>query len=97
MVLHKNQYPFIIINFNKKVRKKECRMTALKNFGIDTQNDRGDMCVRFEERNNSKIMNTVVMTPRCTKLSTSHSYFVHLSNVRVNQYLYSFIPYTGKL
>ena len=36
--------------------------------------------------------------PRCTRLSTSsHPYSVHLSNVRVNQYLYSFIPYTDKL
>ena len=35
---------------------------------------------------------------RCTRLSTSsHPYSVHLSNARVNQYLQSFIPYTGKL
>ena len=35
---------------------------------------------------------------RCTRLSTSsHPYSVHLSNARVNQYLHSFIPYTGKL
>ena len=30
--------------------------------------------------------------PRCTRLSTSHPYSVHLSNARVNQYLHSFIP-----
>ena len=36
--------------------------------------------------------------PRCTRLSTSsHPYSVHLPNARVNQYLHSFIPYTGKL
>ena len=36
--------------------------------------------------------------PCCTRLSTSsHPYFVHLSNARVNQCLHSFIPYTGKL
>merc|ERR1712035_134538 len=36
--------------------------------------------------------------PRCTRLSTySHSFSVQLSNVRVNQYLHSFIPFTGKL
>ena len=36
--------------------------------------------------------------PRCTRLSNSlHPYSVHLSNARVNQYLHSQIPYTGKL
>ena len=35
--------------------------------------------------------------PRCTTLSTSHLYFVYLPNARVNHYLHSFIPYTGKL
>ena len=36
--------------------------------------------------------------PRCTRLSTSsHPYSVHLPNARVNQYIHSFIPYTGKL
>ena len=36
--------------------------------------------------------------PRCTRLSTcSHPYSVHLSNARVNQYLHSFIPFTGKV
>ena len=36
--------------------------------------------------------------PRCLRLSTSsHLYSVHLPNARVNQYLHSFIPYTGKL
>ena len=30
----------------------------LPNFGIDTQNDRGDMLVGFAERNNLKIINT---------------------------------------
>ena len=35
--------------------------------------------------------------PRCTRLSSSHPYSVHLSNTRVNQYLHSFIHYTGKL
>ena len=35
---------------------------------------------------------------RCTRLSTfSHPDSVHLPNVRVNQYLHSFIAYTGKL
>ena len=34
---------------------------------------------------------------RCTRLSTSHPYSVHLSNASVSQYLHSFIPYTGKL
>ena len=35
---------------------------------------------------------------RCTRLSTSfHPYLLHLSNARVNQYLHSFIPCTGKL
>ena len=33
---------------------------------------------------------------RCIKLSTSYPYFVHLCNARVNQYLHSFIPCTGK-
>ena len=36
--------------------------------------------------------------PRCTRLSTSfHPYSVHLPNARINQYLHSFILYTGKL
>merc|ERR1711980_84937 len=36
--------------------------------------------------------------PRCTRLSTySHPSSVQLSNVRVNQHLHSFIPFTGKL
>ena len=36
--------------------------------------------------------------PRCTRLSTSsHPYSVNLSNARVNQYLHSLIPITGKL
>ena len=35
---------------------------------------------------------------RCTRLATScHPYSVHLSTAGVNQYLHSFIPYTGKL
>ena len=39
-----------------------------------------------------------LLRPRYTKLSTfSHPYSVHLSNARVNQYLHSFIPDTGKL
>ena len=34
---------------------------------------------------------------RSTRLSTSsHPYFIRLPNARVNQYLHSFIPYTGK-
>ena len=37
---------------------KSVRMKTLENFGIDTQNDRGDMLVGFAERNNLKIMNT---------------------------------------
>ena len=56
--LHNTQYSFIIGDFNAKIRKKNVGMTALGNFGIDTQNDRVDMLVRFAERNNSKIMNT---------------------------------------
>ena len=36
--------------------------------------------------------------PHCTRLaSSSHPYFVHLSNARVNQYSQSFIPFSGKL
>ena len=36
--------------------------------------------------------------PHCTRLSTSpHPYSVHFPNAIVNQYLHSFIPYTGKL
>jgi len=36
--------------------------------------------------------------PRCTRLSTlSHPYAVQTPNARVNQYLHSFIPSTGKL
>ena len=35
--------------------------------------------------------------PHCTSRSTSHPYSVHLYNARVNQYLHSFVPYTGKL
>ena len=35
---------------------------------------------------------------RCTSISTfSDPYSAHLSNARVNQYLHSFNPYTGKL
>ena len=33
-------------------------MTSLGNFALETGNDRGDMLVRFAERNNLKIMNT---------------------------------------
>ena len=36
--------------------------------------------------------------PRCTRLSTfSHPYSIQLTNARVNQYLHSFIPFTGRL
>ena len=36
--------------------------------------------------------------PRRTRLSTSsHVYFLHFPNARVNQCIHSFIPYTGKL
>ena len=36
--------------------------------------------------------------PRCTRLATSsHPYSVQPPNARVNQYLHSFIPFTGKL
>ena len=36
--------------------------------------------------------------PRCTRLSTSsYPYSVNLSNARINQYLHSLIPITGKL
>ena len=39
-----------------------------------------------------------LLWPRFTRLSTSsHPYSVHLPNARVNKYLHSFIPYTGKL
>ena len=38
------------------------------------------------------------LQPHCTRLSTfSHPYSVHLSNARVNQYLHSFIAYSGKI
>ena len=34
----------------------------------------------------------------CIRLSTSsHTYAIHLSNARINQYLHFFIPYIGKL
>ncbi|MPC32023.1 hypothetical protein E2C01_025326 [Portunus trituberculatus] len=43
-------------------------------------------------------MPSPLLRSRCTRLSTSsHPYSVHLPNARVNQYLHSFIPYTGKL
>ena len=43
-------------------------------------------------------MPTSLPRPCCTRLSTSfHPYSVHLPNERVNQYLHSFIPHTGKL
>ena len=43
-------------------------------------------------------MHSPLLQPRCTRLSTSyHPYSVHLYNARDNQYLHSFIPYTGKL
>ena len=46
----------------------------------------------------AKYMPPPLPRPRCTRLSTfSHPYSVHLPNARVNQYLHSFIPYTGKL
>ena len=36
--------------------------------------------------------------PRYTRLSTSsYPYSVHLPNARVNQYLHSLLPYTGKI
>ena len=35
--------------------------------------------------------------PHCTKLSIMSPYYGHLSDARVDQHLYSFIPYTGKL
>ena len=36
--------------------------------------------------------------PRSTRLFTlSRPYSVHLPNARINEYLHSFIPYTGKL
>ena len=39
-----------------------------------------------------------LLRPRCTRLSTySHPYSVQLPYARVNQYLHSFIPSTGKL
>ena len=41
---------------------------------------------------------SALLRPFCTKLSTySHPYYVHLINARINQYLHSFIPSTGKL
>ena len=58
MELHKILYFFIIGDFNARVGKKSVGMTALRNFGIDTQNDRGDMLIGFAERNYLKIMNT---------------------------------------
>ena len=42
-------------------------------------------------------MSLPLLQPCCTRLSTSsHPYSVHLPNERANQYLHSFIPYTGK-
>ena len=39
-----------------------------------------------------------LLRPSYTRLSTSsHPYSVYLPNARVNQYLHSFIPYTGKI
>merc|ERR1712035_79188 len=39
-----------------------------------------------------------LMRPRCTRLSTlSHPYTVQTPYTRVDQYLHSFIPFTGKL
>ena len=55
--MYQTQYSFIIGDFNTKVRKS-VGMKMLPNFGIDTQNDRGDMLVGFAERNNLKIINT---------------------------------------
>ena len=44
------------------------------------------------------ILPPLLPRPRCTRLSTSsHPYSVHLPNAKVNQYLHSLIPYTGKL
>ena len=46
----------------------------------------------------AKCMPPPVPRSRCTRFSTSsHFYSVHLSNAKVNQYLHSFLPYTGKL
>ena len=45
-----------------------------------------------------KCMPLPLPRPRCTKLSTSfHPNPVYLSNERINQYLQSFISYTGTL
>ena len=52
----KTQYSFTISNFNAKVGKK--RVTVLRNFGMNTQNNKGDMLESFAERNNSKKINT---------------------------------------
>ena len=49
LILHKTQYSFIVGDFNAKGWKKSEEMTAIGNFGIDTQNGRGDMLVGFSK------------------------------------------------
>ena len=55
----------------------------------------------FHADNSSELANCMPLPfsrPCCTRHSTSsHPYSVHLHNARVNLYLHSFIPYTGKL
>ena len=57
MKLHKTQYSFIIDDLMQR-SGKSLGMTTLGNFGIDTQNDKGDMLVWFTEMNSLKTMNT---------------------------------------
>ena len=65
--LHKTQYSFIVGGFNAKVRNKGVGMTAIGNFGIDTENNKGDMLVELAEKNNLKIMNTLIDHKACEK------------------------------
>ena len=57
MESQKTQFSFIISDFNTKIGKTSIGMTALRNFGIDTQNVRGGMFIGFAEENNLKMMN----------------------------------------
>ena len=58
MELHTIQYSFIISDFNAKVGKRSVGIAALRYFGVDSQNDKGDILIGFSERDNLKIMNT---------------------------------------
>ena len=55
---NKTRYASIIGDINTKVWKKSVGMTELGHFGIDNQNDRGDLLVGFAAKKNLRIMNT---------------------------------------